>query len=199
MSTPNSAGVAPKRGNLNRDRAKRKRSKRADVDLDEDREVNRNDPPLVLKTHDNETIAEVADLIKVDQGDLCWLNPGVAWTRVTKQPPEHRPLKPGTTLELPYVDVLRWKHEPRINSRLIPDLRGATDQAKDELLGDDEEYVVDRILRDDDVDGIKQYYVRWKGYGPDSDTWEPASNLQGCPQVIAQYEQLVAVAARGHT
>jgi hypothetical protein len=154
--------------------------KHAAVDLDEDRDVQRNDPPLILKAHNNETIAEIADLMKIDQGDLQWLN---QWC------PVNEPLKPGTSIDLPFVYTQRWKHEPRVNSRLIPDLQNATDEAKNELHEEDEEYEVERILQDDDRDGIRQYLVRWKGYGPESDTWERASNLQGCAKIIADYEK----------
>lgn len=183
VKPPASPVVAtPKRNILSHGRrsAKRTKMKYATVDLDADRDVQRNDPPLILKARSNETIAEVADLMKVDQGDLQWLN---QWC------PVNQPLKPGTSLELPFVDVQRWKHEPRVNSRLIPDLGQATDEAKSELHAGGEEYEVERILQDDDRGGIRQYLVRWKGYGPENDTWEPASNLQGCAKVIADYEK----------
>ena len=31
------------------------------------------------------------------------------------------------------------------------------------------------------------YRVRWAGYGPDWDTWEPYDNLESCHHVIDQY------------
>lgn len=36
------------------------------------------------------------------------------------------------------------------------------------------------------VKGVKQYLIRWKGYGADSDTWEPESTLS-CPELIAKF------------
>ena len=35
--------------------------------------------------------------------------------------------------------------------------------------------------------GIQYYKVRWKGFGPDEDTWEPEEHLFGCKSVLDQY------------
>ena len=178
----------PKRSEPKRRPAKKPR--RTAVDIDEDREVKRNDPPLVLKAINNETICEIADLLKVDVRDLLWLN---------KWAPEYRPLKPGTSVDVPFVDLSRWKNESRVRSRLMPALYQATEEAKGELEANDEEYTVERILKSDEVDGLKHekvYYVRWKGYGADSDTWEPEGNLQGCSQLIADYEKRIDAATQ---
>jgi DNA (cytosine-5)-methyltransferase 1 len=32
------------------------------------------------------------------------------------------------------------------------------------------------------------YQVRWKGYGPQDDTWEPLSNLLSAKDAIAKFE-----------
>ncbi len=33
-----------------------------------------------------------------------------------------------------------------------------------------------------------QYLVRWKGYGPHEDTWEPARNLANAQEMIRAFE-----------
>ena len=40
--------------------------------------------------------------------------------------------------------------------------------------------------------GQTQYKVRWAGYGPDNDTWEPTENLESCKDLLDAYvERLV--------
>lgn len=49
-------------------------------------------------------------------------------------------------------------------------------------------YEVEKIL-DDKVERKRKYYmVRWKGYGKESDTWEPKTNLS-CARLIIDYEK----------
>ncbi|XP_078481285.1 uncharacterized protein LOC100176803 [Ciona intestinalis] len=49
-------------------------------------------------------------------------------------------------------------------------------------------YEVEKIIDNIVVDGKKTFYrVRWKGYGPDSDTWEPKENLLSCEDLLNTY------------
>ena len=34
---------------------------------------------------------------------------------------------------------------------------------------------------------VTHYLVRWKGYGPDNDTWEPVGNLENCKGMVQAY------------
>ncbi|XP_067946223.1 uncharacterized protein [Watersipora subatra] len=53
---------------------------------------------------------------------------------------------------------------------------------------EEEFYEVDKIV-DHKTEGKKTFYkVRWKGYSPSQDTWEPQDHLgEGCDEVIAAY------------
>lgn len=37
-----------------------------------------------------------------------------------------------------------------------------------------------------------RYFVKWRGYGVEHNTWEPAANCQNCPEKVQEYWDLVA-------
>lgn len=49
------------------------------------------------------------------------------------------------------------------------------------------EYEVEKILSSRRYRRKLQFLVRWKGYGPQDDSWEPASNLANSPELIKEY------------
>lgn len=51
----------------------------------------------------------------------------------------------------------------------------------------DNEYEVEKILDHRDVTS-RQYYIRWKGYDSDEDSWENVANLN-CPKLLNQYNR----------
>ena len=58
------------------------------------------------------------------------------------------------------------------------------------LLDGEEEFEVDSVLdvrKEPGSRSKKTYLVRWAGYGPEHDTWEPESNLQNCKNKIQAY------------
>lgn len=51
------------------------------------------------------------------------------------------------------------------------------------------EYEVEQILDHKKEGHSWVFKVRWKGYDPSSDTWEPESNLKNCPEVLQSYKR----------
>lgn len=45
---------------------------------------------------------------------------------------------------------------------------------------------VEAVLGEKTVRGTKHFLIRWKGYGPDSDSWEPESTLN-CKELIKEF------------
>jgi hypothetical protein len=53
------------------------------------------------------------------------------------------------------------------------------------------EFIVEKIIahRFKRKGSVIEYLVRWEGYGPQFDTWEPRSHLKNSPRVLAQYRK----------
>ncbi|KAL3284715.1 hypothetical protein HHI36_018863 [Cryptolaemus montrouzieri] len=57
-----------------------------------------------------------------------------------------------------------------------------------EVEEDESEYEVDKIIDEKMVRGVRHYLIRWKGYGPEGDTWEPESTLN-CPEAMEEFKK----------
>jgi hypothetical protein len=55
------------------------------------------------------------------------------------------------------------------------------------ITGYDKEYEVEKIITHRKKGRDVQYLVRWKGYGPEDDTWEPERNLRNASNILQQY------------
>ena len=87
---------------------------------------------------------------------------------------------------IPLVDLLRpgfpslfSDHNPDPQATAEPTLPGPVGETEDQ-------YLVDNILDRRAVGRGFQYRVRWKGYGPEYDSWEPSRNIS--PDLLEAYE-----------
>ena len=51
-----------------------------------------------------------------------------------------------------------------------------------------EEFEVERVLKTRQRNGKTEYLIRWKGWSPDDDTWEPIEHLSNARRHIEEYE-----------
>jgi len=73
-------------------------------------------------------------------------------------------------------------------SLLEPAPRNAAEAITLEIEGE-EVYNVEKVLDAQRINGQLKYLIRWEGYGPEEDTWEPLRNLKG-DQVQAMVKEL---------
>ena len=82
------------------------------------------------------------------------------------------------------LDILSLKSTAETNALKIVNENHVSNDENDK----EEEYDVERIL-DKRFDGIKMFYkVRWHGYTPEYDTWEPEENLVNAMDKVHYFE-----------
>ena len=59
-----------------------------------------------------------------------------------------------------------------------------------DIIDKDDEYEVEEIL--DYNKGL--YLVKWVGYGPESNSWEPADNMLNCKEHLDTFHQVTRTA-----
>ena len=57
-----------------------------------------------------------------------------------------------------------------------------------ELIEDEEEYPVERILQKQTWKDVKEYLVRWAGYPPEYDQWVPEQDMEGSEELRDAFE-----------
>lgn len=55
------------------------------------------------------------------------------------------------------------------------------------MASDEDEFVVERIIKKRIKRGHLEYLIKWQGYSEDDNTWEPVTNLN-CDELIAEFE-----------
>ena len=78
------------------------------------------------------------------------------------------------------IALLHKKPVDKYNQDPVPLPPVVTDEGE-------EEYIVERILDSCKRGQRLEYYVKWKGYGPEENTWEPKSHLTNAPDKVAKF------------
>ena len=62
------------------------------------------------------------------------------------------------------------------------------DVSEEEEVGDENQFTVQAIIDKRRRRGTTEYLIRWHGYAPEDDTWEPEDNVNGCDALLAAFE-----------
>jgi transposase InsO family protein len=93
-------------------------------------------------------------------------------------------------LDLP----IQWKVHPVFHATLLRPYKETEQHGPNyvapppDILNEEEQYEVERIINHRRRGRALQYLIRWKGYTPLDDTWEPEANLENSPDILERYK-----------
>ncbi|CEL63969.1 Transposon Ty3-I Gag-Pol polyprotein OS=Saccharomyces cerevisiae (strain ATCC 204508 / S288c) GN=TY3B-I PE=3 SV=2 [Rhizoctonia solani AG-1 IB] len=135
---------------------------------------------------------QLADTIQEVQASIKWAQERYKQADTGKQPPEFASgdkvwlLASNITSQWPNKKLdqkhlfTAYKSDTEFKRHFTPPRPVITAEGE-------EEYEVDKFADWAAEDGIWKYRVRWKGYIPHEDTWEPAKDLQHCEDQLREF------------
>ena len=89
---------------------------------------------------------------------------------------------------------LRWKIHPVFHASLLTTSKETSEHSPNflqpplHLIDGEEEYEVKVVIGHQGKPGCRTILIRWKGYSPAEDTWEPEWNLGNAQPLITEYK-----------
>merc|ERR1712183_738556 len=98
----------------------------------------------------------------------------------------------GTDKYLTFIESLRLRIKTTIKMENDPKPTADTSEAPtlpESASEEEEEYVVEKLLKHRTTKkNTIEYFLKWKGFPSEENTWEPAENLN-CPDLIEAYKK----------
>jgi len=138
---------------------------------------------------------KVGDLVLLSTKDLKWQMKGRRSEKLTEHfvgPYKIKGIISSNVVELelpksiriyPVVNVSRVQlYKPQVEGqKKIP--------LKPVIIEGEEEFEVEKILNKRIVWGKEKFFVRWKGYTVEGDTWESRENLENAKELVKEFER----------